>query len=121
MITTLAQGQDSISADTFNLTEGRWKVCTDIAYFTDYKCKNPWTNYIFDSNNTFKEIQGNQEWYGKYQFDGRSLTLKRNDERNVNFGANTYPITWIHKNLFYTKGIEGPNGPTLYTYYEKIE
>lgn len=116
----LSFGQDSIAVDTLNLTIGKWTVCSDMKFSTDYKCTNGWTNYSFDENGNFVENQGSMKWYGEYEFNGTTLSIKRNDEKYIKYGKNTYTIIWLDKNRFYAVGQEGPNGPTVYTYFERI-
>lgn len=116
----LSVGQESATVDTLNLTFGKWTVCTEMKLSSDYKCTNGWTNYSFEENGNFVENQGAIKWYGKYKLNGTNLTLKRNDEKNVMYGENTYTIIWLDKNKFYSIGQEGPNGPKVYTCFERI-
>jgi hypothetical protein len=122
---SVSWGQNTIVADTINLADGKWTVCTETIFSVDYKCTNGWTNYTFDEKGSFVENQENRKWNGKYELNGASLSIKRNDETTgkcaVKYGKNIYTIIWLDKNRFYATGQEGPDGPTVYTYFERIK
>ena len=118
------RGQDSTYADTFNLTNGKWTVCTSVKFSADYKCTNGWTNYNFYGDGTFLEIQKDIKANGTYKFKGVSLFIKRNDisdkESQTTYQGATFDIVWLDKNRFYIKSNDGPEG-IVYTYFERIK
>ena len=123
-ITLIVCGQDSKVADSLNLTNGKWTVCTEVKFSADYKCTNGWTNYNFEENGAFTETQEERKWHGTYKFSGNTLTITRNDVTSkglvAKYGENIYTIIWLDKNRFYHKSNDGPEG-IVYTYFERIK
>ena len=125
VMSVAVHAQDSTAADTFNLTSGRWTVCTDVKFSIDYKCKNGWTNYTFYADGTYLETQSGSTGHGTYKFKGDSLFIKRNDESfsdgsyTTSEGEN-FSIRWLDKDRFYNVSKDGPEG-IVYTYFERIK
>lgn len=108
--------------DTTNLV-GLWTYCTTSKLDTSFNCKHGWAKFKFTSKGTFTEMQGindRQKWSGKYSLVGATFTHRRSGKKNMTFGQIIEQIIWINKNKFYSSGTEGPGGPTIYTYWQRI-
>jgi hypothetical protein len=125
-LSPFVQGQDTTS--TFNLTGGKWTVCTDMKFSKDYQCDKGYTSYEFFKNETFKEdrqpiYMGKKMPYvpGKWTLVGNTLTIDEDDDKYHKAFPNVYNIIWLDSNRFYATGQEGPGGPTVYTYFQRTK
>jgi len=110
------------------LVGGKWNVCTDMDYDENFSCPSSVLRLEFYADGTFREFTEhvvNSVRYdfftGKWSLSSGKLMLDTDDYKMVKFPPNTVSILWLNKNMFYIKGQEGPDGPTVYTYYQRIE
>jgi hypothetical protein len=118
------QKQDSLSKQL----GGKWSACTSMVILDDKSCQNSYTSYVFNNNGTYREnreivISGNKQPYvsGKWKIEGNIFTIDEDDKRNYKAEPFVNPMIWVNRNRFYIYGTEGPGGPIVYTYFDRVE
>lgn len=116
---------DCISQTT-SMIEGKWDVCTRMTLDSLEDCSsNVYLTYEFHSDGTYSDsreytVYGKKyKYHGVWSFNGTVLMIDAADENGITIPPHYYEIFWINDYLLYTKGTEGPDGPTVYTYYKK--
>ena len=109
------------------LVGGKWSNCTTMNFDENYNCKNSVVQFEFFSDGTYKQLTEhivNSKKYpyftGRWSLNGASLITDIDDYQTVKFPGNEFEIVWLNENTFYYQGTEGPNGPVVYTYYQRI-
>ena len=127
LLTTKSKGQIVTKIDTFKL-KGNWTVCTSLSFSKTYNCEKGYVTYEFFENGTFKDPRpsldgGGQHLYsmGKWNLINNILTIDYDDTEYSQSPSISYEIIMLTNTKFYTVGQEGENGPTVYTYFQKIE
>ncbi len=119
-----AQNRDSLAKQL----NGKWTACTSLELLDNKPCGNPYTTYIFDQNGTYRENReminnGKKQSYvhGKWKVEGNIFTIDEDDAKNYKAEPFVNPMIWVSKNRFYIYGTEGPHGPMVYTYFDRVE
>lgn len=112
--------------DTTNIY-GEWKVCYQLKLNLDEEClTNTYVTYHFHDDGTYSDsrhyIINNKKYpyHGKWSFNNDVLIIDPEDENGIKMKPKVNNIKWINKNLFYTEGKEGKNGPKVYTYFKRL-
>jgi hypothetical protein len=118
------QNKDSLSKQL----AGKWTACISMELLDNKPCKSPYTTYQFDINGTYRQNreainEGKKQSYvhGKWKLEGNAFTIDENDTKNGKSEPFVSPMVWVNKNRFYIYGTEGPGGPVVYTYFDRIE
>ena len=121
---SFSQAQDTLS--NYKIPGGTWQVCVSMTYSDTFQCTKGYTSYEFYTDGTYREnreavYDGKHVSFvkGKWKLSGNSLDMDENDGKTYKAFPRTYAIVWLDADRFYATGTEGPDGPIVYTFFQR--
>lgn len=114
-------GQGTSLTKEGDLTGGKWYICSDTIFASDFKCKDHLVTIEFFKDKKYRFINKLIKVYsnGKWHYSEKKITLKGKVEGKKKNSTTTLNLIWIDKDTFYITTQELPSRPIIYTYYQR--
>lgn len=96
---------------------GDWDNCLQFELDTAEDCStNAWLSYSFNQNGTYNDTYGKS---GSWKLNDQVLELEEDSEASDKVILKSFEIVIVNDSLFYSVGIEGKDGRTVYHYFRR--